>query len=68
MTAHERAYLYTDARGEVRWRRFGANNELIGAATEGYNNRKDAIDNAVENGVPIETLKDLTDEVDPFAR
>ncbi len=42
--------FYKDNAGKWRWRRTAANGEIVGAAHEGYNNRKDCEDNARRNG------------------
>jgi flagellum-specific peptidoglycan hydrolase FlgJ len=49
MRAHTWEF-YKDKRGEHRWRRKASNGLIIGASTEGYKNKADAIANAVANG------------------
>jgi len=44
--------FYKDARGDWRWRRVAPNGEIVGASTEGYENKQDCIDNAIRNGYP----------------
>lgn len=44
--------IYTDARGEWRWRRTASNGRIVGASSEGYKNRADCIANARRNGYP----------------
>ncbi|MBT4120173.1 MAG: DUF1508 domain-containing protein [Candidatus Peribacter sp.] len=46
----DRTKVYKDKRGEWRWTTYAANNRIIGAATEGYKNHLDCIDNAKRNG------------------
>lgn len=45
--------IYTDNKGEYRWRATASNGEIVGASTEGYKNRsaceKNAIDLSNEN-------------------
>lgn len=42
--------FYQDAAGKWRWRRTASNGRIVGAATEGYVNRQDCVDNAARNG------------------
>ena len=42
--------FYIDAQGEQRWRRTAVNGRIVGAATQGYVNRGDCVDNARRNG------------------
>lgn len=42
--------VYKDKRGEYRWRRKASNGNIIGAATEGYVNKADAVANAARQG------------------
>ena len=42
--------FYKDKSGEWRWRRTATNGRIVGAATEGYINRLDCIENAKRNG------------------
>ena len=42
--------FYKDASGDWRWRRTAPNGEIVGASTEGYKNKADAIANAQRNG------------------
>ena len=43
--------IYTDAKGEHRWRRKATNGEIVGASTEGYVNEADCRSNAERNGM-----------------
>jgi mannosyl-glycoprotein endo-beta-N-acetylglucosaminidase/stage II sporulation protein P len=60
---NDRFAFYTDARGHYRWRRIAPNSRIVGASTEGYTNRKDAIANAIRNGykpnksTPMSTIR-----------
>jgi len=45
--------IYMGADGH-RWRRTAANGRIVGAATQGYANRQDCIDNATRNGMSCE--------------
>lgn len=42
--------IYQDAQGKWRWRRTAPNGHIVGASTEGYNNREDCVANARRNG------------------
>lgn len=42
--------LYEDKKGEWRWRRTATNGNIVGAATEGYKNKADAVKNAEHYG------------------
>jgi uncharacterized protein YegP (UPF0339 family) len=42
--------FYTDGSGEWRWRRVAANGKIVGAASQGYRNRIDCVENARRNG------------------
>ncbi|MEP3247594.1 MAG: DUF1508 domain-containing protein [Sneathiella sp.] len=46
--------IYKDQIGEWRWRRTAPNGNIVGAATEGYVNRKDCLENAQRNGLKDE--------------
>ena len=37
--------------GQWHWRRTASNGRIVGASTEGYNNRNDCIANAQRNGM-----------------
>jgi uncharacterized protein YegP (UPF0339 family) len=43
--------FYRDSRGEWRWRRQTANGEIVGAASEGYHNWSECMENARLNGM-----------------
>ena len=42
--------FYTDKAGEHRWRRTAVNGNIVGAATEGYKAKGDAVKNARRHG------------------
>jgi len=42
--------FYQDKRGEWRWRKTHKNGEIIGASSEGYNDKKDCQKNANRDG------------------
>jgi len=42
--------FYTDKRGEHRWRRKASNGKIVGAATEGYVNKRPCSENAERHG------------------
>ncbi len=42
--------IYSGADG-WRWRRTASNGRIVGASTQGYNNKADCIDNAKRNGM-----------------
>lgn len=42
--------IYKDNIGEWRWRRTAPNGRIVGAATEGYVNKSDCMENAMRNG------------------
>lgn len=41
----DRADLYVDAEGDYRWVRTSPNGDIVGASTEGYERRIDAVEN-----------------------
>lgn len=43
--------LYTDKRGEHRWRRTAVNGEVTGASSESYKSKADCKSNAERNGM-----------------
>ncbi len=43
--------IYTDKKGEWRWRRTARNGNIVGASAEGYKNKADCIANAQRNGM-----------------
>ena len=49
--------FYKDKAGEWRWRRRAGNGRIVGASTEGYENKRDAIANAVRNGSTLNEPK-----------
>lgn len=42
--------IYQDPSRKWRWRRVASNGKIVGASTEGYNNRSDCVANARRNG------------------
>ena len=44
--------IYTDKKGEFRWRRTATNGEITGAASESYKSKADCEANAHRNGMP----------------
>lgn len=54
-----RTKVYKDKKHEWRWTTYAANNRIIGAASEGYKNHLDCIENAKRNGA----LKIIDDEL-----
>lgn len=42
--------FYQDSQGKWRWRRTAGNGQIVGASSEGYNNRADCVANARRNG------------------
>lgn len=42
--------FYQDGRGDWRWTRTAPNGRIVGASTEGYHNRADAVANARRHG------------------
>ena len=42
--------IYQDARGDWRWRRIASNGRIVGASSEGYSSRANAVANARRNG------------------
>lgn len=51
MTDHNDTWtIYTDNKGEYRWRRTAANGKIVGASSEGYSSRQACLDNARRNG------------------
>lgn len=42
--------FYKDSQNEWRWRRTASNGRIVGAATQGYINKVDCIDNARRHG------------------
>ncbi len=41
---------YQDKRGEWRWRKIASNGQIVGASSEGYNEKKDCQKNANRKG------------------
>ncbi len=48
--ANDKWSFYKDTKDEWRWRRKAPNGETVGASTEGYENKQDAVKNAERNG------------------
>ncbi|MBK7308463.1 MAG: DUF1508 domain-containing protein [Chitinophagaceae bacterium] len=42
--------IYQDPSKKWRWRRTASNGNIVGASTEGYDNRADCVSNARRNG------------------
>ena len=42
--------FYVDDKEEWRWRRTATNGRIVGASSQGYNNKSDCIANARRNG------------------
>ena len=42
----DRMHVYQDKRGEWRWQRKASNGKIVGASSEGYNDRRSAMANA----------------------
>jgi uncharacterized protein YegP (UPF0339 family) len=47
---NDKSEVYQDKRGEHRWRRKAVNGNIIGAASEGYKSKGDAVANAARQG------------------
>ena len=62
MGENDRWVFYKDAVKEWRWKRYAPNNEVVGAASEGYKRKRDAITNAIRNGYgkPFFKKKEIT--------
>ncbi len=43
--------IYTDKRGEYRWRRKASNGNIVGSSSEGYSSKSSCTDNAERNGM-----------------
>ena len=50
MSGNDKWEFYEDRKGEWRWRRKAANGNTVGAASEGYKGRADAVRNAEHYG------------------
>lgn len=50
MSATDKWEFYEDKRGEWRWRRRATNGNIVGAVTEGYKAKADAVKNAEHYG------------------
>ena len=57
MADNDRFSFYTDKAGEWRWRRKAANGRIVGASSEGYDNRRDCVLNAIRNGYQLNPSK-----------
>ena len=42
--------FYKDSADKWRWRRTASNGRIVGASSEGYNNKSDCVSNAQRNG------------------
>jgi hypothetical protein len=59
----EHSYLYRDGAGEFRWIRKSGNGKRVGAATEGYTEKRGAVSNYTDTqGEDAPLLEDLTDD------
>ena len=47
---NEKWTFYKDKKSEWRWKRVAPNGKIVGAASEGYKNRLDCVENAKRNG------------------
>lgn len=45
--------FYRDKRNNWRWRRIARNGKIVGASHEGYQNKKDCVENAIRAGYSI---------------
>lgn len=50
MSDNDKWELYEDKRGEWRWRRTAVNGNVVGASSEGYKVKADAVSNAEHYG------------------
>lgn len=50
METKDKWEIYEDRKGEWRWRRTTSNGNIVGAASEGYKNKADAVKNAEHYG------------------
>jgi uncharacterized protein YegP (UPF0339 family) len=46
----DRWEIYKESNGQWRWRRTASNGRIVGASTQGYNNRIDCLANAKRLG------------------
>ncbi len=49
-TMKDKWTFYKDNKNEWRWKRVASNGRIVGAASEGYKNRLDCVENAKRNG------------------
>ena len=50
MSMKDKWTFYKDKKGEWRWKRVAPNGRVVGAASEGYKNHLDCVENAKRNG------------------
>lgn len=50
MSTNDKWEVYEDKKGEWRWRRTAPNGNIVGASSEGFKNRGDAVKNAEHYG------------------
>lgn len=50
MSSTDKWEIYEDKKGEWRWRRSASNGNIVGASSEGYKARADAVKNAERYG------------------
>jgi uncharacterized protein YegP (UPF0339 family) len=51
LAVHEDTWvIYQDHRNDHRWSRYSLNNKCVGASSQGYSRKEDAVKNAVRNG------------------
>ncbi|MEY3123101.1 MAG: hypothetical protein RI993_1926 [Pseudomonadota bacterium] len=48
--ADDKWEFYKDQKGEWRWRRTASNGNIVGASTQGYENKSECFANAQRNG------------------
>lgn len=54
--------VYTDKKGEYRWRRKASNGQIVGAACEGYKSKADCEANMKRGPVPTDKWEFYTDK------
>lgn len=50
MSDKDKWEFYKDSSNEWRWRRVASNGRIVGASSQGYQNKKDCIENAERHG------------------
>jgi hypothetical protein len=56
MTKGYRTWSINHSPGAWRWRERAANNRITAASTEGYRNRAECAQNAIDHGGPVELM------------